>query len=225
MVRHKTTVAEEMYMVTISMINSQNPTKPVPISSIAGELNVQPVSANQMIKKMAEEGWVDYLPYKGVLLTDKGSILATRVLWSRCLWEVFLVRDLGISLDKAEIIACDFEHYTSREVAERLDKFLDFPEFCYHGNLIPRKGVENRSLYETFPLTDLTIGVNAVIVEANIDKAAQSFLNNEGVKQGVRVSIVAIGNRGDYLIECAGNRIQISEKIANEIILRKESQV
>lgn len=220
---HKTTTAEEMYMVAISMINSRNPAKPVPISSLAEELNIQHVSANQMIKKMAEEGWVDYLPYKGVLLTDRGSIQANRVLWSRRLWEVFLVRDLRMSLEKAEIIACDLEHHVSREVVERLDEFLGYPEFCSYGKLIPRQTVEKSRLIETFPFTDLQIGIKAVVVEVNTDTVTQSFLVNEGVKPGVWVSIIAIGNRGDYLFECEGRRVHITEKIASEIILRKES--
>ena len=222
---HKITAAEEMYMLTISLINSQNPTKPVPISSIAEELKVQPVSANQMIKKMAEEGWVDYLPYKGVSLTDRGSMEANRVLWSRRLWEVFLVRNLGIPLQNAEIIACDFEHYASKEVIERLDEFLDYPEFCYHGKPIPRQLNEKNRLDETFSLLDLKIGTDAVVIEINTDAALQSFLVNEGVHPGVRLSIIGIGNDGDYLLECVGRRVHISKKIAKDIIVRKESQI
>lgn len=222
---HKITAAEEMYLITIALINSQNPTKPVPISSIAEKLNVQPVSANQMVKKMADEGWVEYLPYKGVSLTDRGSMRANRVLWSRRLWEVFLVRDLGIHLQNAEIIACDFEHYASREVVERLDEFLGYPEFCYHGKPIPRHVDEKERLSQTLSLTDLTIGTDAVVIEINTDAASLNFLVNEGVQPGVRLSIVGIGSGGEYLLQCVGRRIYISEKVAKEIIIKKESQI
>lgn len=219
---HKTTVAEDMYMITISMINSGNPEKPVPISILAEELDVQPVSANQMVKRMADKGWVDYLPYQGVVLTERGSDQARRVLWSRRLWEVFLVRDLGMALEKAEIIACDLEHHISKEVAERLDEFLDYPEFCYHGEFIPRDRGEKGRLIEAFSLKDLKIGIEAVIVEIKTDSVTQNFLSNEGVRPGVQVSIIAIGNCGDYLLEIVGRRVHISEKIASEIILRKD---
>lgn len=222
---HKITAAEEMYMITISLINSRNPTKPVPISFIAEDLNVQPVSANQMIKKMAEDGWVDYLPYKGVSLTDRGSMEANRVLRSRRLWEVFLVRKLGIHLENAEAIACEFEHNASRAVVERLDEFLGYPEFCYHGKPIPRHTDEKNRLSETFSLTDLTIGTHAVVINLNTDAASHSFLVNKGVQPGVRLTVIGIGNNGDYLLECVERRIHISEKIAKGIILRKESRI
>ena len=222
---HKTTAAEEMYLIVISMISSQNPNKPVSISSIAEELDVRPVSANQMIRKMAEEGWVEYVPYKGVFLTNRGSDRAERVLWSRRLWEVFLVKELGIPLERAEIIACDFEHHGSREVAERLDAFLDFPKFCYHGEIIPRKEDGKSQLNEFFPLSELDSNAEALVIDINTDAATLRFLKNEEIKPGVRIKIIAIGNYRDYLIESAGRRVYVSESIAEKILIRKESEV
>lgn len=219
----KTTVAEDMYLITISMINPGDPAKPVPLSALAEALDVQPVSANQMIKRMAEKGWVDYFPYQGVVLTDRGSEHARRVMWSRCLWEVFLVRDLGMSLEQAEVIACDLEHHISKDVAERLDGFLDYPEFCYHGERIPRESSQKGRSIKTFPLKDLEIGTEAVIVEIDTDSVTLKFLFNEGIRPGALLGLIAIGSSGDYLVEIAGSRVHISENIASEVILRDKA--
>ena len=218
---HKTTVAEDMYLITISMINPGDPAKPVPLSALAEELDVQPVSANQMIKRMAEKGWVDYLPYQGVVLTECGSEHARRVMRSRYLWEVFLVRDLGMALEQAEVVACDLEHHIPKDVAERLDGFLDYPEFCYHGERIPRERGEKGRPVKTFPVKDLEIGAEAVIVEIDSDPVTQKFLSNEGIRTGALVSLIAIGSSGDYLVEIAGSRVHISKKISSEIMLRE----
>ncbi len=218
---HKTTVAEDMYLVSISMISAGDQAKPVPLSVLAEKLDVQPVSANQMVRRMAEKGWVDYSPYHGVVLTVQGSERARRVLWSRKLWEIFLVRDLGMSLEKAEAIACDLEHHISIDVAERLDGFLDFPAYCYHGERIPREGSQGGRSIETFSVKDMKIGSEAVIFEVGSDPVTQKFLSNERVKPGMQVCLSAIGSSGDFLLESGGNRVHISEKIASEIMLRK----
>lgn len=225
MYSHKTTVAEDMYLITIFMIYVGDAAKPVPISIIAEELNVQPVSANQMVKRMAEKGLVDYSPYQGVVLTDQGSDQARRVLWSRRLWEIFLVRDLGLPLDKAEKIACDLEHHISTEVAERLDAFLDYPAFCYHGEHIPRGKGDDAQPIESVPLSELEIGGEAVIIEINGDSVTQRWLSSEGVSNGAHIRIIATGYYGDCLIECAGRRAHIAEKIAAEILVSKAQQV
>ncbi len=222
MISHKISTSEEMYMVTISMMADKNPSKLVSITSLAEELNIQPVSANQMIKKMADEGWVDYQPYHGVILTEKGLEHARRIIWSRRLWEVFLVRELGISLSQAEIIACDLEHHISEDIAKRLDEYLGYPDFCYHGSPILRESTERSRLLDIFPLRDLKIGDAAKVVEIKSDLTTQRFLNNGGVKPGVWLSLIAVGSFDEYLIECTEDRIHVSEKIAAEIFLRKE---
>jgi len=56
---------------------------------------------------MAEDGLVEYIPYKGVKLTKKGREQALSVLRHRRLWDVCLVRDLGMSLEGADALTYD----------------------------------------------------------------------------------------------------------------------
>jgi len=50
------TESEEMYLVTIRTINEDRNEKIIPIPDIAAGFGVQPVSVNQMVKKLAEMG-------------------------------------------------------------------------------------------------------------------------------------------------------------------------
>ena len=43
--------SEEMYLITIARLIEQGVEAPVPIPLLAGELSIQPVSANQMVHK------------------------------------------------------------------------------------------------------------------------------------------------------------------------------
>ena len=52
---------EEMYLIKIARSNEAG-IDPAPLSILAQELNLQPVSANQMIKKLEEAGKVSYTP-------------------------------------------------------------------------------------------------------------------------------------------------------------------
>ena len=64
--------SEEMYLVTIRKICESCTDTSIPIPHLAEELAVLPVSVNQMVKKLAEAGFVEYIPYKGVELTAEG---------------------------------------------------------------------------------------------------------------------------------------------------------
>ncbi len=219
MSKHKFTESVEMYLVTVSMMRSDDLSIPLPISDLAERLQLQPVSANQMVKKMAEDGLVEYIPYKGVKLTEKGQTQALRVLRHRRLWEIFLVRDLGMSLDGADALACDLEHITSEDVADSLSAFLGHPMVCYHGYPIPQIEGSGMALSKGMPLSDLQIGESAQVMQINADALKAGFLSNEGIRPGVRVRVLAIGSRGNMLLESQERRLHLSAEMASLIIV------
>ena len=81
-----TTEAEQMYLITIAMAAEDGHDGPVPVPRLAESLEVSRVSANEMIKKLADRGFVAYTPYKGAELTEAGSAIARTVLRRRRLW-------------------------------------------------------------------------------------------------------------------------------------------
>ena len=210
---------EQMYLVTIAKLQEGGHESPVALSELANALSVLPVSVNQMIRKMDESGLVKYYPYKGVEFTPSGRQLVMRILRYRRLWEVFLVKHLEMSLEEADAQACRMEHITSDDVANRLSTFLGCPSVCPQGYPIPQVEGEGMVLFEGMPLDQLKIGQSAQVTRINADALTIGFLSNEGIRPGVHMSVLAIGDSGDMLLELQKRRVHLSSEMASSIIV------
>lgn len=118
----------EEYLEAIYSYNERG--EPAKNSDLAKRLKVAPPSVTQMVQKLAEEGLVEYTPYKGTILTGRGTAQAQRVVRKHRLLERFLHDVLGISLHKVHDEACRMEHGLSDEAAAALCKVMDAPEVC-----------------------------------------------------------------------------------------------
>jgi DtxR family transcriptional regulator, Mn-dependent transcriptional regulator len=213
--------SEEMYLVTIRKICEDCTDTPIPIPEIAAGLDVQPVSVNQMVKKLAEMGLVNYTPYKGVELTTEGRTISNRILRHRRLWEVFLVRDLQMEVEAADALACHLEHITAVDVGDRLSAFLDHPSVCYHGDPIPQIEEASQEPFAGQPLTDLQAGEGGTLIRIDADGPAADFLAGEGFRPGARLTVLGVGSRGEVLAESPQGRVQLSEGLAAQIRVGK----
>jgi DtxR family Mn-dependent transcriptional regulator len=205
-----------MYLVTIALLGEEGLSGPVPLSRLAEELTVQSVSANQMIRKMDEEGLVSYLPYKGVELTEKGRQSANHILRHRRLWEVFFVERLGLSPGEAEDLACRMEHDTTLKVSERLAGYLDDPSVSPSGKMIP-SGEGEQFPEQSWRLSDLKVGQEGEILAFQGDEMTTNFLRNEGLEPGVRVVVEAVSSSGAVLVGVGRKRVSIINDIADKI--------
>jgi DtxR family Mn-dependent transcriptional regulator len=210
--------SEEMYLITIARLIERGVEAPVPIPLLAGELSIQPVSANQMVHKLAEEGLVEYLPYKGAQLTLKGQEIARKVLRDRRLWEVFLVEHLELPHREADALACRLEHITAEGIASRLANYLGQPTVSPQGLPIPE--VEGRAFAQALrPLSDLAVGESGEVMRLEGDPATQAFLIAEGLCPGLRVKPLAIGGNGAMLLEVGDSRLNLAKAITDKILI------
>jgi len=220
MAEHKNlSESEEMYLVTIRKACEHCTDTPLPIPDLAKALGVQPVSVNQMVNKMTENGLVKYIPYKGVELTVEGRIISTKILRHRRLWEVFLVKFLQMGLEEADTFACQLEHITSVEIANRLSTFLNNPTTCFHGRPIPSANAGQVSLFEGFPVSDLQIGQAGSVLRTDMDPATIKFLANDGIRLGVEVRLLAVGSNGDVVLATQTGSVHISSEIASGLLV------
>lgn len=102
----------------------------VSTSAIAESLKIAPASVTQMLKKLKADGYVDYSPYKGAKLTDKGLGIAKKITRKHRLLERFLHDVLKIRKEEVHEQACEMEHALSDEVERALCQFLKHPERC-----------------------------------------------------------------------------------------------
>lgn len=213
----KLSESEEMYLSTIARLLESGQIGPAPLSILAEELDVLPVSANQMVRKLEDAGMVTYTPYKGVSLTEKGTIEALRILRHRRLWEVFLVKNLGYTPVEADRLACRLEHTLPPEAAERLASFLGNPVQSPLNRPIPA-ALSGEIHPGSLPLTHLELNIAAQVVEITTNAIARSFLDLQGVCYGTQVSLLARAENGDLLLRSdSGRHIQITAELARLI--------
>ena len=205
----------QMYLVTIARLREDN--RPVPLSHLAEALNVSPVSVNEMCRKLQDQGLLIYRPYKGALLTDVGDERACHILRRHRLWEVFLVEKLGFSYDEAHDIACQLEHATPRLLADRLDAFLDYPTVNPLGEPIPRVNGASASR-PVHSLTALSPGQRGRVVRCDAGGAAQTFLEERGVRPGASLTVAATAE-DSVLIEVEKKHLSLAQALAETVYL------
>ncbi len=212
----QSTESEEMYLVTLALLQEAGGENPVPISLLAHELSIQPVSANQMVRKLEEAGLLVYEPYKGVSFTPQGKERALRVLRHRRLWEVFLVELLRVAPVEAAELACRLEHTLPEDVAERLADFLGDPVSNPQGKPIPRLEPED-ALRRGILLSRIKPGEVGRIHAIEADPPARLFLESEGLQPGVELVVLATGKEGAVLVDVDGSPVTLAQGLASQI--------
>src|SRR5690606_20654817 len=149
------TISEENYLKVIYHLAQVSP-KGVNTNAIAGMLETKASSVTDMIKKLDEKGLVSYVKYQGVSLTGKGLYSAKMIVRKHRLWEVFLVKKLNFSWDEVHEIAEELEHIQSEKLINKLDAFLEFPDFDPHGDPIPNADGEIKKMQKKI-LSDIQL--------------------------------------------------------------------
>lgn len=112
----------------IKFIHEQSLGQYVSNKAIAQGLGIAPPSVSEMITKLAQEQLVDYRPYHGVMLTAIGEQVAQDLIRKHEIWEYFLEHKLHYTKDEVHDLAELLEHVTSADLANRLAKYIDYPE-------------------------------------------------------------------------------------------------
>jgi DtxR family Mn-dependent transcriptional regulator len=214
---------EEMYLVTIYQLVEDGEEEPISISRLADALSIKPVSANQMIHKLSEEGLVHYEPYKGVALLPKGRRKTRRVLRHRRLWETFLVKCLEVAPQEADALSCRFEHITPVEIAERLSKYLREPTTSPQGKPIPDiDGEVDISPME--PLSSLEAGRSGEVLRIEEEDSISDYLKSAGIRPGVEIDVLAVSDYGSMLVREGNQRLSLTAEVAERILIRRISR-
>jgi len=158
-------------------------------SAIAETLEVQPASVTGMVKRLAEAGLLEHVPYRGVRLTKRGAREALRVLRRHRILETYLCERLGYSWDSVHREAERLEHAASDELIERMAAALEFPRHDPHGAPIPTSAGDIETT-DPVTLADARPGdrvrIRAVRDEISADLRSMAA---EGLVPGARVLI------------------------------------
>ncbi|MBA2626876.1 MAG: metal-dependent transcriptional regulator [Gemmatimonadales bacterium] len=164
--------------------------QPAATSDIAQLLELSPPSVSGMIKRLSEQGLLEHVPYKGVLLTADGRRAALRMVRRHRVIESYLVAQLGYSWDAVHDEAERLEHAVSDALIERMSAALGNPGVDPHGDPIPTADGDVNEVVST-PLPDVPPGVSVAIVRVNAREPDRlRYLASLGLRPGVRVSVV-----------------------------------
>ncbi len=210
----------EEYLGAICKLSGEQ--TPVAVSALADRLRISSVSANEMIKKLAQRGLVTYEPYKGVSLTATGQAQALRVIRRHRLWERFLADVLGVPWDRVHEEAGRLEHATSPMVEGKLAQFLDDPQHCPHG--YPVSGAECGCRDEnTLPLSELKRGQRAVVLRVpEHDAELLGYIDELGLRPQTSLEVQEVAPfNGPLTIRVGEGRQVVGRHVASQIIVQR----
>ena len=159
-------------------------------TSLATRLEVSPSSASGMVTKLAQQGLVEHVPYRGIELTGDGRQLAMSVLRRHRLIESYLVSELGYTWDEVHAEADLLEHVVSDLLVERIAAKHGNPVRDPHGDPIPAVdgSVEEVS---TKLLEELPTGAVGEIVRVwDTDPELLRYLSDRAIGLGERIEVV-----------------------------------
>lgn len=192
---------KENYLKTIYELNYDF-TK-ITNKRIAEIMDVSAPSVTEMLNSLSADGYLTHSPYNKITLTPKGNKISEKLVKTHRLWEVFLNRCLDYPVDNVHNHADDLEHSSDKDLMDHLNDFLDHPQRCPHGGIIPGNGQG----------------------ETDADDKLLSMIPN-----GKTVQIVRVSDNYDFLQYFSSLNMRIDdtikivkkEKFDNSLVLKKE---
>jgi len=217
---HFANYSEENYLKTLYSL-SQKDIKKLNNIALSKALALNPATVLEMVRKLAGKGLVEIAADKSISLTDKGRRAALLTVRKHRLWEVFLVNKLLYDWDEVHLLAEQLEHIESADLIDRLEAFLGFPATDPHGDPIPDRNGKIK-LNASVPLASGDIGKTYEVVHfAETDDQFLDHLGRLQIRPGVKIRIRDIMSYdGTYTVTVKKKEIQLSEKLARNILVR-----
>ena len=208
---------EDEYLEAMYGFYEQNPEQRVRTGILAESLTISPASATEMVQRLAAKGFLDYVPYKGSLLTSKGLEHGMMMKRRHRLARV-LLDHLPFEGDHNET-ACRLEHAIDDDLDVALAIYFDNPDIDPSGRDIPeiRKGLFERLNTKSSGVrrvSDLQFGESGKVSFISLPKDDMNVISQLGIEIGTEISF-----DGEYKILSTDKVLKIDESISNSIVL------
>ncbi len=213
----------EEYLETILYLIRKNQ-GPAKTKQISEELNVSPPSVTEMVKKLNSSGLVEYKPYQGVQLTEKGTDQAIKIKRKHQVLETFLVDVLDFDRKEAHKEACELEHAVSDAVLEKIYEFLGSPEYCPDGNPINIDKNDIGRGEKLIPLDEMEEGSSGKVARVTLPRETKERLISLGILTGEDIEVRRKQKQGCISVIAVGSEIALGRDIAKKIFIATRSK-
>jgi len=209
---------EDEYLEMMYEFFEKQPSQRVRNGDLASALRVSPASATEMVQRLAAKGLIDYVPYKGALLTDEGMIHGQKMKRRHRLAEVFL-ESLSFQ-GNTHATACRLEHAIDDDLEVALSLLLGQPQLDPSGRDIPQASSEissriRSSQTQLISLERLEKGTTGTLEAMFLDEEEAHFMSQHGVLIGAQMTRTSSG----YSI--AGmSEANFSSDLASKLLVR-----
>lgn len=162
---------------------------------LAVKANVSKASISDRTQHLAKLGLVKYTKYYGTRLTKKGLNQVTPLIQQHRLLETWLYEKLNIPISDIYEQATKLSDHPDMLLIDRLNIYLDYPETCPHGNIIPIN-CEIPEFTKTSLLVNQDISETTLrIINFTEDDYLFKILNNIDLRLDDKIKII---NRNNY---------------------------
>jgi DtxR family Mn-dependent transcriptional regulator len=185
---------------------------------IAERLDVSRPAVSEMVRRLDAEGLVTL--GSRIELTDSGRDLAESVVRRHRLAERMLTDVLGLNWADAHTEASRWEHVISPTVEVAMNRLLQEPTTCPHGNPIP--GSEYKAP-DTVMLSDLNAGQGFVVrripEELEFEPGMLDFLEAHSLQPGHSGILTVISPDGTATVEVDGSHVGVPAYATERILV------
>lgn len=216
------TITEENYLKALLALTSGKEDKDeAGTNELAAHLGVKPATVNDMLKKLKEKEFIHYEKYGKISLTASGRLIATSIVRRHRLWETFLYEKLDFSWDEVHDVAEQLEHIQSEKLIEKLDKFLDYPEYDPHGDPIPKPDGHIPEIQSILlSLVEKGKACNVISVK-DTSNVFLKYLQQLNIGVGTQIQVLEkIDFDGSLTIRVGEKEFSVSKKLADNLFVR-----
>ena len=186
----------------------------VSTTTLSRELGIAPGSVTQMLKKLEDIGYIDYVPYKGASLSDEGSKIAQKITRKHRILERFLKDVLKIKDENLHAQACEMEHSLSDDACDF--DFANCDDCVNNQSDIEDIGVREFNLLS---ISQLTSGEEGEVLFIRGGDSSLSDAMDAGIAIGSRIRI-SDSESSDYNVFIDDSQIEVSRDLANNIFVK-----
>ena len=208
---------EDEYIETLYEFHEKEPGQYVRNGDLAKKLGIKPASATEMVQRLANKGFLEYVPYKGAKMTPSGIEYGKKMKRRHRLAEVLL--DIIPFDGNAHETACRLEHAIDDDLDVALEIMLGSPRLDPSGRDIPELSDELKTKASAIDnkycsLNEMKEGDIGEIAILFCSEATKIFLDKNNMNLGSLIEVVSSG----YKLE-SGAEVGINPEISKGILV------